>query len=241
MANVIFTLSAKGGDKREILARFYHNQINQRAKSGVIVHKEYWDDTQQTINLPRIRVLSQEQAQIVRELKEAQRQLLELRSFILERFLEVGSNNSNPSKSWLSNVVKEFHSGGVEDNLGFFAQWDRFTCSRQVSKQRQAMYSVTKSMLQRYELVRREQNPNFELSFNTITSDLLADFENFLRTEYIFMSGRTLIFIRARKRSTYLNNVGKTRSLTEYQYCALLFYGRKITDSQLMTHSPNIA
>lgn len=192
MANISFSLSTKRdktNDKQELLIRFWHGKnINQRAKSRIMINSKYWDSDKQTIKIPRVRILSSEQAEEIKRLNESGRVISELKSFILESFLTATHSGATIYKDWLRNTICLFYNIPTVEDDGFFALWDRFAASRQVSKQRQAMYAVTKAMLRRYEAVKREQNPNFELSIHSLSGDMIADFENFLRIEHSYFS-----------------------------------------------------
>ena len=201
MANIYFTLSTKGSEsgKSELLIRFYHNRINQRAKTRIMISGKYWDEAKQAIIVPRLRVASNEQAKEIKNLHEISQTLSELKAHILDSFITATHSHTEIGKKWLHNVISQFYDTPDDEEQGFFDQWDRFTNSRQVSAQRQAMYKVTKSMLRRYEMVKREQNTNFELSLHAISIDLLTDFESFLRSEHIYYAMYPHLYINEDK------------------------------------------
>ena len=62
MATIILSLSTKSDkvtSQREVMIRFFHGKhINQRAKTNVFVHPDYWDDAAQSITIPKWRMLN---------------------------------------------------------------------------------------------------------------------------------------------------------------------------------------
>lgn len=192
MATIRLSLSSKRNKElgvAEILMRFVHNPINQRAKTGIYVNPERWDNDRQIIIMPRIRCMTPSLAEELKRLDEATKELSDLKAYVMRRFTEMVTHNISIQSGWLLNVVEEFRGVTQEEEAGdFFILWDKFTSNRRVSNQRQAMYKVTKLMLDRYVKVKRAQNANFELSLNSLSNDLLIDFENFLRMEYTYVN-----------------------------------------------------
>lgn len=202
MANINLYLSTKkdkNSEKQEVMIRFYHSKINQRAKTNVFINAKYWDDKNQTVNTPKLRIISKEQAIEIKQLDEATKCLSGIKAFVLELFIEATRNGISIHNTWLRDAVAQFYGASRSEDDGFFSLWDRFTKSRQVSKQRQAMYNVTRAMLYRYEIIKKAQNVNFELSIHTISSDLINDFENFLRIEHTYYSLYPHLYINEKK------------------------------------------
>jgi hypothetical protein len=54
LATIYLSLSSKVDaiQKQEILIRFSHGRINQRAKTNIFVSAEYWDSSNQEIIIP---------------------------------------------------------------------------------------------------------------------------------------------------------------------------------------------
>lgn len=85
MATVYLSLSPKDPFKNgthEILVRFCHGNINQRAKSGIFVNAEYWNNSLQQISMPKFRVMSDEQKSIIEDLSKIQNDLQDLQAII---------------------------------------------------------------------------------------------------------------------------------------------------------------
>ncbi len=191
MASLILTLSSKRNKElgtQEILIRFGHNRINQRAKTGIFIREANWDKASQSILIPRTRVIAQDQLDEMKRLGEAAKELSALKAYIMTQFAEATTNGTPIYTSWLTNVIKQYRGlSSSDDKLDFFEIWDRFTESRRVSNQRQAMFKVVRQMLERYRQVKREQNANFDLSLDSLSNDMIIDFENFLRIEYTYV------------------------------------------------------
>ena len=105
MATVYFSLSAKLiGGKKQVMVRFGGTGFNQRAKSGLFVDPIYWDDAIQGVTIPKPRLLTDEIITKIRELREADTKLRELRQYIEDAYIQ---DMSAPSKDadWLKKVV----------------------------------------------------------------------------------------------------------------------------------------
>ena len=190
MATVYFSLSRKESaatSMHEILVRFCHGRINQRAKSGIFVKSEYWDDGLQQVVIPRFRIMSAEQRTAIEKLSGTQNDLQELKAIILSEFINAGSGKVPLHKNWLSDVVISAMRRRLNLPDGarseFFEAWDKFIESKQVCARRKAMFKVVRNMMWRYERVERMRNPSFCLSFDTMTNRTLLDFERFLSEE----------------------------------------------------------
>lgn len=184
MATIYLTLSTKRNDilnVHEIMVRFSHGRINQRAKSSIFVQPEYWDVDNQKIIIPRFRVMTQAQRNIIDDLMSKQKQIDEMKSSIMTAFLSL---NVAPEKGWLDSVV---HPDNKEIS-SFFNIWDDFISKRHVSDQRVAMFRVVRNMLWRFEQVTKIKNPHFELSLDKLNASILNDFEAFLRNEYLYIA-----------------------------------------------------
>ena len=85
MATIVLSLSAKTDkttSQHEVLIRFFHGRINQRAKTNVFVHPDYWSDEQQTIVIPNWRLLTDEKKQIKDKLQQKTDRLNQIVSLV---------------------------------------------------------------------------------------------------------------------------------------------------------------
>jgi integrase len=191
MASIQLSLSAKKNKElgvQEILIRFCHNRINQRAKSGILINADFWNQDAQTILIPRTRVVSPARLEEMRRAETALRELSSLKTYIMEAFAEASAKHKIIQDHWLINVIRQFKGVSVEEGHTFFSLWDKFSASKRVSHQRQAMYKVLRSVLERYEQVRQMQNANFDLSLESLNNEMLLDFEKFLRLEHTYVN-----------------------------------------------------
>ena len=105
MATVYFSLSTKLlGGKKQVMVRFGGTGFNQRAKSGIYVNPTYWDDNTQGVTIPKPRLLTDELVAAIKELREVDNKLRELRLFIEDEYIK---DSSAPSKNpnWLKEIV----------------------------------------------------------------------------------------------------------------------------------------
>lgn len=193
MATVYFSLSNKttAVGTRQIMIRFCHGRIDQRAKSGLFINFEYWDGKQGQIVIPRFRVVSSEQRATFDELADIQKQLAELKAYIIKEFVDAGAGQFEITKNWLKSIVHQYLAMqlNIDDNNHtlFFNAWDNFIDSKRVSAQRIAMFKVVRNMMWRYEQIRKIRDSQFKLSFEKLTPALISDFETFLQNEYKYI------------------------------------------------------
>lgn len=194
MATICFSLSSKdvGNGAHEILVRFFHGRkFNQRAKSGIFVNAEYWDDATQQIIFPKFRMMTPAQKEVVRYLSMVRDEMQRLQSTITDEFIKAGSGKVRLPDKWLSDIVSTAMHNRLEISdqqaESFFEAFDRFIDSKQVSELRKKMFRVVRGMLSRYEQVCRKFNPRFSITFEKIDSNFLHDFERFLRNEYQYI------------------------------------------------------
>lgn len=186
MATIYFSLSTKQvGRKKQVMVRFTHSKINQRAKSGIFVDPTYWDDTLQSIVMPRVRLMNDEMQKVVTELREADARLRELRLFIEDSY-HASPLAPSQDKEWLKEVVVRAIYGEQEEDvstLDFWGVWDLFIDNKQVSPKRKQMYATVRNMLKRFEAVKRKRMPSFVIELDAFSPFLLAEFDAFLYKE----------------------------------------------------------
>lgn len=193
MASIYYSLSTKKNtnNESEILIRFTHGRINQRSKSNIFVEEEYWDEQNQQIIIPKFRILSPDKKVLKDYLANLGEKIGELSSLIQKSFNEV--DKEELSKDWLKQLVDRYnfpekYLSAKEINLrkGFFDLFDDFLQKRKLSKVRENNYMVLKRALQRFELfIVKTDDKKFSLDVETVDSDVIADFEDFLSNEYL--------------------------------------------------------
>ena len=106
MATIYYTLSSKRNalGQSEIMMRFSHGKINQRAKTGLFVSPAYWADG--AIRIPNFRMRPSAEVQAeVNDSVETQKRLAEITSLVRRAF------NGNRAGKRASELVA-FAGGG---------------------------------------------------------------------------------------------------------------------------------
>lgn len=184
MATVYLSLSTKlCGEKKQVMVRFSHGKVNQRAKSGVFVYPDYWDEQRQMVIMPRGKLMTDAIISVRNDLREADEQLRQLNNHIIDCY----TNNPDApinDKEWLKTTVSIFRYGEPEiEALDYWSAWEVFMQTKQVSKGRRAVYHVTYNQLKRFEKIKQKQNKSFCLSFENFSPFLLSEYDAFLRDE----------------------------------------------------------
>ena len=81
MATIYLRLSTKtdkATSQHEVLMRFKHGKVDQRAKTNVFVHPDYWSDESQSIVIPNWRSLTDERKQLIDELQSKSKRLADI-------------------------------------------------------------------------------------------------------------------------------------------------------------------
>lgn len=184
MATVYFSLSAKLiGGKKQVMVRFGGTGFNQRAKSGLYVNPTYWDDLTQGVTIPRPRLLTDELIATIRELREVDAKIRELRLFIEDEYIKDTSAPAN-NANWLKEVVYVAINGEEEvKKVDFWGAWELFITTKIVSTQRRKLYTTVRNILQRFERVKQRTTKGFALDLHTFPPILLSEFEKYLYEE----------------------------------------------------------
>lgn len=184
MAMVYFSLSTKLlGGKKQVMVRFGGTGFNQRTKSGIYVNPTYWDDNTQGVTIPKPRLLTDELAAVIKELREVDNKLRELRLFIEDEYIK---DSSAPSKNpnWLKEIVYVAINGEeVVKEVDFWGAWDLFINTKIVSAQRRKLYTTVRTILARFEKVKQRTTKGFDFDLHTFSPILLSEFEKYLYEE----------------------------------------------------------
>lgn len=189
MATLTFSVSRKGGEAdHEILARFVHGRINQRAKTNIFVSLEYWNQDRQRNIIPRFRIHTSTNDEIIKSLTDQNERLEKLSNFIIQSFNDAGAGKQQLPDKWLVNLVNDYNFPKVEEEeesgpQTFFELYRYFIDTRKLSDSRKAHFQVVFRALQRFAIYN-----NVELTFEEFTADTLRDFESYLRREHSMYS-----------------------------------------------------
>jgi len=193
MATLLYRISAKSDKttgKCEILVRFFHGNVDQRAKTNIFVPKESWDAKAQRCRIPKIRVMSQENKSEVESLVAINKKLEALSLFIHQSFIDAGIGKIKIPDSWLAGLITNYNFPATleeqkkeepDDSEEFFEVFKHFIDTRRSSESRKKHLMVDLRALKRFSIYRGEK-----VTFENLTSDTLRDFEQYLINEHTY-------------------------------------------------------
>ena len=192
MATIVYTLSSKKSKingKQEILMRFFHGRINQRAKTNLFTLEEYWNQNKQSNTIPKIRVMSQDNLDLVRELQRQNEELEAISSFVQNAFISDGAGKVPLPDKWLASKLIERLKLSVSEpvveitpNQTTVSILEHFIIAHHISDFQQRQYKVLLRALQRFSLY-----TDTSIELDDLTADTLRDFEDYLSNEYMFI------------------------------------------------------
>ena len=200
MANIVYKLSTKEDKitgKREIHVRFYHGKFDVRAKTNLYVQPEYWDAEKQTVKIPNTRSNTPEKQQLIMQLSTLKANLEALSKDIREAFIADGGGKRVLSVDWLTDFIinrtfgpeataaQEEEDKEEENNnpqKEFFDTFEHFVSIQKISISRVRHYNVIIRALKRFAIYSAQ-----EVSFATLSSDMLRKFSKFLENEHKFV------------------------------------------------------
>ncbi len=199
MATIYFSLSSKKiGSKQQIMVRFGHTKINQRAKTGLYIEEDYWDNELQAVRIPKPRLCTDQLLETIKELRETESQLRDLRISIEDAFTKAPSTPL-VDKNWLKDIVQGESATTANDAIqDFFGAWDTYINLQRVSTHRKNKYITVKKLLFRFEQVRKMKSGKFFLAFDNFTPLLLSEFEKFLWEEDTYKKKYPQIYVGKR-------------------------------------------
>lgn len=172
MASVVFRTSSKIiAGKSELLVRFYApNAVDLRAKSRIYVPHDDWNTQQQRLNIPR-RNMNQHTIMLT----QLQQQIDDLRAYILERFMA----DYYVNKSWLENVIAEFHHADAKNAPVLIADTvEQYIAAHDILDTTARKYRVVENLLRRFSTAK-----HCPLYVGQLTTAQIDDFVQFLRKE----------------------------------------------------------
>ena len=190
MATIYLRLSSKKDkttSQSEVLMRFKHGDIAQRAKTNVFVEEEYWSDKEQSIIIPKWRVLTDEKKLLKDELTDKTKRLNEIKELVEKSFNNTDKIVVKDNIKWLTNLIHDYNfppepdqeQEEIVEQPSFFDVFTKYIDERDFSLQRKRHMKVVWRTLKRFELYKK-----VELSFDTITADTLSAIEEFYKEEY---------------------------------------------------------
>ena len=190
MATIVYTLSTKidkTTGKQEILVRFFHGRFNQRGKTNLWVQAQHWDQEKQTLTIPKIRVMSEENKAVVKDLQRINAELKGIEQFLHQAFLDAGAGKLTLPPKWVNErlqqrLASQVASKSDSDKDDIFKAFERFVETQNVSHDRKRQYNVILRALKRYEIYSGEK-----ITFETLSSDFLRDFYDYYSSEHQFV------------------------------------------------------
>ena len=181
MATIYYSLSTKKNalGQSEILMRFSHGKINQRAKTGLFISPTYWVDG--AVRIPKFRLRPSDDVQAeIDNATNVQRLLAEISSKVSWSFNEIGRESVNPN--WLRSLVV-LSANKIEEKT-IWQYFDDFIYNKSISDARIRAYHVVIRALKRFELYKKLKCKSFVLTLENIsTLDIVNEFEDYFRKE----------------------------------------------------------
>lgn len=112
MATIYLRLSSKKDkvtSQSEILMRFKHGDIAQRAKTNIFVSSENWSDEEQSIIIPKWRVLTDEKKQLIDELQDKQSKLNDIKEHVDKSFKNADKKSVKENNKWLTDLIHDYN------------------------------------------------------------------------------------------------------------------------------------
>ena len=201
MAKIVYKLSTKEkgiSAKKEIHVRFYHGKFDVRAKTNLYVQPEYWDAAKQTVKIPNTRSNTPEKQQLIMKLSALKADLESLSNDIREAYIADGGGKRDLPTEWLSDFIasrilaqerivaqmEEEETAEEKDDSQkeFFDTFEHFVSIQKISISRIRHYNVIIRALKRFAIYSAQ-----EVSFATLSSDMLRKFSKFLENEHKFV------------------------------------------------------
>lgn len=184
MAKINYSLSTKVEKitgKAEIYIRFIGGRgLIFRGKTGLTVNPKRFNEG--VITIPRIE--TQEQ----KELVKLQKRLSELSNHIIDSF--TNADKKRIQSEWLQATIdkwlfpEKYITQTIVKELSFFESFTQFLSIWKISQVRKNNYMVVFRSLQRFELYKQLMDPTYKLSFTTINTETIRNFEQFMLTEH---------------------------------------------------------
>ena len=188
MAAIYLTLSKKTDTtgKQEILIRFKHNDIAQRAKTNIFIEEKFWDDKTNQISPKRYVIKQEDKDYLIKQNDNLNK---------LTTAIQASFNNSDKkaiAADWLTDIIDrhnfpEKYALKTEETpkQSFFNTFDEFITIKEFSDWRNRAYKVVIRALKRFEMYKRvTQDKTFLLDFDNFTPIVISDFVSFLRNEH---------------------------------------------------------
>ncbi len=202
MATIYLRLSTKtdkATSQHEVLMRFKHGKVDQRAKTNVFVQPDFWNDKTQSIEIPKWRTITDERKQLQIDLQHKIDRLDTITKFVQSSFQAM--DKSDVAKDWLTSLIDGFNfpttaTDEPEQQKSFFDWFELFLTSKNYPHGSTKSFRVLERALGRYQGYKRSKDKDFTLDINTITKDTINDFFNYFKKEHEFSQKNPKLFER---------------------------------------------
>ncbi|KAA6316565.1 Tyrosine recombinase XerC, partial [termite gut metagenome] len=179
----ISSVADQNGEAQIMIRIYVSREQRFRVKSGIRVDSKRWGKKNE-INIPLVNTPERE------ELLEKRAKLKALTEYLETEILNM-TNLQLITKDWIEKRIALFHKPARKKREKetappetFFTIFDEFLNTHKLSEVRRKNLRVLYRTLQRYELYKRVTGSRkFELTFDYLTPDILADIEAFLSSE----------------------------------------------------------
>jgi integrase len=109
MATIYLTQSPKtdANGESELLIRFSHGKINQRAKTNIFLSAMYWNAEGESISIPKARVLSTDKKKLIDDLNAKSERLATITATVTKSFNDADKNTIAPD--WLKLTIDKLN------------------------------------------------------------------------------------------------------------------------------------
>lgn len=201
---IYYRLSTKlYGGKVEVLMRLHGGRdVDQRAKTGILVDPAFWDENERRMKISRRYVTP-----AVMEASDAQKKLDELAAYVENRYFK---DRKHIKRGWLQAIILEY-SGNPADSEGSGShRLLADMCEKYIDAHRELSESTIGQYKMMAELLRRYARTQIPLFIDTMTGDDLDDLEIYMSKENL--DGR----IVTRSQNTISTKMKKLHAVFEW-------------------------
>ncbi len=211
MATIKFSLSKKVesiSGKTEVLVRFFHGKIDQRAKTNIFVIPSYWKADKECNMIPRLRVMDKDSKQLLSDLNGQNTQLSDLKERIQESFMKYGAGKMTLPSGWLQSIIDGSLTEPEVKELTIFDAMDNYIGYSTIGRSRKLHFSAIKRSLQRFAI----WNNIEPLTFDIFNTDILRSFVEYLSTEWRYVDENEVSKAEFKRFALILKEVPESRN-----------------------------
>ncbi|MBQ2171630.1 MAG: phage integrase SAM-like domain-containing protein [Bacteroidales bacterium] len=192
MATIYYTLSRKIDKvtgQSQVLVRFVvGSRINQRGKAPIFVQPQFWNAKKQLATIPQYRLMNDEQKRLIEYLNGVNETLSKLKNIISSAYNSESSDKQTLPPDWLTSVITSCFFPAQEEKpapVTLSQAFDYYLETHALSEIRQRNIQVVSRSLARYKKFK-----GATLELDSITAEVMKDFENYQREEASIVAKR---------------------------------------------------